>query len=140
MTTINTDNINRVIDRIEREPDHRFDMAQWCGTAACIGGWCEILLHEDAANRMLPSTASNLDAAKDALVKKLDQPVLIDDEQVHEFLGITFDEAEELFYPGAFFQKTKPVALECLRHLRDTGEIDWSRALRVVNQRQMADA
>lgn len=123
---MNIGNINRLIATLEiagndeRFKDYGFSMNVWdsevceeddtsghnCGSAMCIGGYCNAL----SGHREESMSAAAL------------------------FLGI-YDhlDHDELFYPSsedwgwdAFNKATPEHAINVLKHLRDTGKIDWS--------------
>lgn len=118
--TVNVENINKVIETIRGLKPERFDMNVWaetrggwfasperllteCGTCGCIGGWTNALF--DGCGRA---------DARDAL-------------------GLTHEEANALFYPYGLggpdgqWRITRRQAIRVLEHLRDTGEVDWSK-------------
>lgn len=54
---MNRERLTILRDHIATIPAKQFDMADWdCGTAACIGGWCERLWPEDTASESLGLT------------------------------------------------------------------------------------
>lgn len=126
---MNKKNILKVADAIERGRVARkrlgFNMATWaddgkggpatpdrsghnCGTVACIGGWV------DAVRLRTTDACTIMDA---------------DSEGTVEFLGITQDQAANLFFPRGFSggKHTPAQAVRVLRHLAETGEVDWSK-------------
>lgn len=141
----NTENINRLIEAIRTEERAAFNMNWWiikktgdediddyaiprelkdvieahpCGTVACIGGFCNLLVDEPnsyEAHKFDPNSYA-----------------------AHKFLGIPREDADALFYPGdgqgsyqqelskrAYAASPKD-AIRVLEHLRDTGKVDWS--------------
>lgn len=90
----------------------KFNMGYWsCGTVACIGGWADCLWAGEEGWLM---------ATKD-------------------ILDLEHNKAEELFYPGStrnaeheynYEDITPKMAASCIRHLVETGEVDWTRAVR----------
>ena len=58
-----------------------------------------------------------------------------------DYLGISYEQSQDLFYPCSAFQgdekyspiyETNPLkVVPVLEHLRDTGELDWRKALEV---------
>lgn len=118
---MNVGNILKVADAIEQAsvPDLGFNMNVWnaradtwgvtdlsghnCKTVACVGGWtCAVFgFHRH------------------------------DDFEAADALGLTNQEAHLLFYPSgeAAYTATPAQAAACLRHLAETGEVNWPRAL-----------
>jgi hypothetical protein len=109
----------KVRDKIARIDPEQFRMDEWvCGTAACIGGWADLLMHHK----------SEPDA-------DFDSPVPVS--EISWWLGLTPNQKEELFYPltdnyrytcgfpdqGAFI--TRDHAVRVIDHLIKTGEVDW---------------
>jgi hypothetical protein len=104
---VNRDNIQRVINLIESLDPCQFDMHTWgeeCGTPACIGGWTDRLFH-----------AKNIGVT--AVCRTLD---------------ITDEKGFRLFYPTDIeaYNAKPQQAIRALEILRDTGEVDWPRAMR----------
>lgn len=101
---------------IEYAPGERTasEAPHWCGTTLCLAGFAV------AAN--LPYT----------LIENIDQA------RGMRALGITEDQAEDLFVPGYIgteddsptpICETDPErGIKVLEHLRDTGKVDWSVA------------
>lgn len=85
-----------------------------CGTTACIAGWAYALQR--------PRT-------KAATFIKRDVEVHVRADAT-EFLGLTGVEAHKLFVPsdeaGPWRNITPAHAVAVLRHLAETGEVDWS--------------
>jgi hypothetical protein len=118
---MNTDHIRHLADVIERQPHTDlnaptgFCMTNWthnCGTPACIAGWANFV--QDDGDLYLGDISA---AAR--------------------WLGITRSQAGELFAPdenlceedGPLFlwsDITPTHAAAVLRHLADTGCVDWS--------------
>jgi hypothetical protein len=75
-----------------------------CGTIACIAGFAAAMAHPKARLR-----GSEV------------HPI------ARNFLGLTIEEAEQLFVPeGIIYSKvTRFVAADTLEHLGNTGEIQW---------------
>lgn len=121
---MNVENLRIVRDTIALLPPERFNMATWgglqtniyaqlvdqfqlkhdCGTCGCIGGWAQ------------------------ALLSKKGEP---EEFEPRDLLGLTSDEAEELFYPRLpndrlWNSVTIPEAVKVLDHLIETGKVDWS--------------
>lgn len=87
-----------------------FAMDQWCGTACCIAGHIALLLGKPTSN------------------------VEVVHEVAQEWLQLSNAEAEELFIPQNFWEKTERDAAAMLYHFADTceaegGVIDWSVAM-----------
>ena len=103
---MNKKNLKRVIALIEAAPAERTHMLTYqsrsdCGTAYCIGGWAALdaISLGDAGHDEIPVIASR-------------------------HLGITWDEAAKLFV-GKGTEAKKPQVLLTLKHLLNTGKIDW---------------
>lgn len=109
---MNKDNILAVADAIEKHsiPELGFNMRYWretkkadkygtrCGTVACIGGWAETVLKTD---------------------------------DIIEAFGMEDAQYFELCLPGTFTSRgtiTPTQAVRVLRHLAETGIVDWSKA------------
>lgn len=132
--TVNAENILKVADAIERHTISwlGFNMRSWyadekngtgypdqsghkCGTVACVAGWATVVeLGEEAAK-------AAFDAARPD--RKLITMDLLSSPE--EFLGINDEQAEALFY-GADSDEGPDQAVRTLRHLAETGEVDWS--------------
>lgn len=136
---MNTENLDRLIEAIEKENltflghDVIFDMGQWvgyrhkCHTFACIGGHCEIL-------SLSPEQIIVLDEESPSF-GDIYSPYKLSG--VVNFLGISEVEASRLCYMkdfnGDYFvnryeEVDSEHALKVLRHLRETGKVDWSVA------------
>lgn len=123
---MNRENIQKVRDHIAKLPAKRFQMSEWiarrgyaesptldevrhdCGTCACIGGWTLALLSAKRADHFSEDRAADL-------------------------LGLTEDEAAELFRPEGWSAPglyTRPHAVRVLDHLLATGEVDWESTRR----------
>jgi hypothetical protein len=89
----NRENVLAVRDTIAAAPDHHFDIANWfCGSAACIGGWCDRVFN-DGIERDWPHAAANL--------------------------GIEREQAHRLFFGFDGVDVTKPMALQALTDIAD---------------------
>jgi len=120
---VNKKNIDLVIEQIENE-DVPFDMSihQFnCGSPACICGHANALAFKDK-NTKNPTS-------------------LNDDGAACDFLGVSVTEVNFLFYPlrfkihGNYFDPMdddiglqRKLAINTLKHLRDTGTVDWEVA------------
>lgn len=129
---MNRENVLKVADAIEKHsiPDLGFNMAAYltsnepdksghgCGTVACIAGWA----FEVSTNRRPVDWHDDVDGVAAA------------------FFGIDARTAEKLFVPLADVRATffpllhaEPRhAVAVLRHLAETGEVDWSVADKVA--------
>ena len=136
---LNIERLTILRDHIAALDPSRFNMAVWsqsdldalstatlyqmqhnCGTAACIGGWAETLF-------VAKEPTDFIGAGSDTLTI--------------EALGITAEQAEELFFPhyqlseagldASYSQLTQRQAVEVLDHLIETGQVDWPRAVRM---------
>ena len=139
---LNVNRLRDLADFIERLPEGQFDMNEWgdgtavdavahvrefgeaqeCGTPACIAGWAAVLYAGDAVedainNRVaaygLPNTgAATLGLKKDAAKRPPWGPRTL---------------ADELFVPDIdLLAVTQYDAAMVLRHLADTGRVDWT--------------
>lgn len=136
----NIENFNKLIEVLESDyaQDH-FDMRNWitdyggvieyketitCGTAACIGGWCGVI-REAEGEKCSPDSTDTF--AWLGLVAK-------------EYLYLFFPTAEAVLNKKNYEDYisgnlTSPIYLTnpkqvvpVLKHLRDTGELDWNLA------------
>lgn len=116
---MNTDNIRRLADVIEAEPHTDREAASGftmmcffhtCGTPACIAGWADTLSGADDW-----SGATRTDCVEERAAK---------------WLGLAASQAYALFWGGTEIKDLKSVspthAASVLRHLADTGRVDWS--------------
>ena len=111
---MNRERILKVADFLEALPPERFDPDFWfkyqgpsipnertyvrdhpCGTAACIGGWTEILFDPEG----------NGDA--------------------EDLLGLTTEQADALFFDIVEHDPSPAQAAAVLRRLAETGEVVW---------------
>jgi hypothetical protein len=118
---MNTDRIRHLADVIEAQPhttlaaESGFNMNNWthtCGTPACICGWTNYVRTGD------------------------DEGFLGDVSAAAHYLGISGRQAEELFSPEetgedgdnflSWSDITPAHAAAVLRHLAETGRVDWS--------------
>lgn len=138
---VNKENIEKVISLIEIE-NNFFDMGMWgneialsynyaetpppkseytanvCGTPSCIGGWSEAVMKFERG-----------DGINGGLTR--------DQEGVAEWLGLTYDQAEALFYPNSYaneegewvspFYASREDSVKHLRHIIETGEVNWPK-------------
>lgn len=122
MTTLQIDRIRQLADIIQAQPhtpitaESGFNMCNWthtCGTPACIAGWANFVRTDDDGTFLGDMSAAAM------------------------WLGITKSQAEELFAPDEDFEEedgplflwseiTPTHAAAVLRHLADTGRVDWS--------------
>lgn len=113
----NEENIRKVITMIKDEKNH-FDMGTWwnssedvqypknvCGTPACIGGWAEAIMKYEKNIR--------------------DESYLREDE-ISEWLGISDDQGEELFYSSTGMLATRQEAIKHLEYIIANDEVNWS--------------
>lgn len=120
---MNTANITTLANVIENLPPERFNMRSWassqngptptrhevvhsCGTVACIGGWAESLAKPDEVMASVAEPGFRL---------------------AYNWLGITREQAEELFMPDhkPWGHITQAEAVATLRRLAETGEVKW---------------
>lgn len=96
-----------------------------CGTCCCIGGWASMLY--DAEMIALMDAGLSL-AEIDALPTMLEKSF---EDRGRLALGLTEKQAGELFYGGPYAPSsprlTNTVAAKVLRHLAETGEVDWRK-------------
>ena len=116
------DRILALADLIEQQPHTDEDAAEGftmesithdCGTPACIAGWAAW----EASGRQ---SRDLYDIYADV------------EGQAREFLGIGYSEADVLFYPPfpvIYATVTPTEAAATLRHLAETGRVDWSVAI-----------
>lgn len=91
-----------------------------CGTVACIAGWTTFLF--DPRGRL----RSPARASKDAIAANNSSTRTGDfHNTAGDILGLTEIEANELFLPSAFDDPTPAQAAKVLRHLAETGEVEW---------------
>lgn len=85
-----------------------FDMSNWthsCGTPACIGGW----------------------AAWEALDRPSVLPSIFPHGRASSWLDISDEQGDALFIPDIWLSAvTASQAATVLRHLAETGEVDWN--------------
>lgn len=114
---MNIENLDKLITHLEGLPDEKFDIAFWysrngrmvfnyieCKTAACIAGWAAVLAGEEAA--MPPRWAAM------------------------DWLGLSMRKSKGLFMPSGLDEPKnfpRARAIDVLKHLRETGEVDWDR-------------
>lgn len=102
------DRLEMVATRIEHMGPDQFDMGEWwCGTAGCIAGWAEVILHELGHENLKEDTADN-------------------------WLGLDGLTANRLFIPSSadyghgIYLATGAEAARVVRHLILTGRVDCS--------------
>lgn len=107
---MNQKNFDKLIEAIRSEA-HRFDMTIWCeksacGTVACIGGHCLILMGAD----------------EDTSVS-----------EIAEWLGISAGTALALFYPGVtsrWFAITREQAIGAIQNVMEHGAPMWKEVMK----------
>lgn len=133
---VNRENVLRVADAIENHSikwlgfnmqsyaasASRFapDKLNGCGTVACLAGWTKAVLGNVRTERGLLAWERRV-SRKDRGVAKDTAPLL----------GLDDDDASDLFHPDGWWQhenQTPAQAVAVLRHLAETGEVDWSIA------------
>lgn len=133
---MNKQNILRLadaLDNVELAKSHNigFNMATFvstfdidrtehdCGTVACIAGWAVAMFGHNGKPRASPLSAMKLN--------NFPTP----EEHATRTLGLSYVTAQSLFYPGnpRYHQITPKVAAATLRHLAETGVVDWDRHL-----------
>jgi len=110
---VNRASIDELANFIE-STKYAFDMNEpnanpKCGSAGCIGGhaavlWPHVSDREETKNHNVFSW---------------------DEERLAIELGISDDQANELCYPGNYNSITRDMAVQTLRRLALTGEVDW---------------
>jgi hypothetical protein len=88
---------------------YSFNYSKWaskCGTAACIGGWLDLNTGGERSDHF-----SN--------------------PKLPEIIGVPYETAEQLFFDGNRFLEnpTPGQAASCVRHMLETGEVNWRRAM-----------
>ena len=142
----NKENIQSLIELMERIADNeiKFDMQFWivelqnpveeCGTLACIGGFCDMVMRE----KELETQLSLEDLLKEFPITNnlqlednvTDRVTKYDDLDRSVFLGISRGKGQKLFFPERWQSVgdrkiTKDEAIQVLVNLRDTGEVVW---------------
>ena len=138
---MNKENVERLIGYLKSVHDDSFQMARWwwntetqilegglgkvvkpqCGTAACIAGHIALMLGQ--REFLIPPGRVNHEV----------EPRWFTD-LGSEFLGLTRQDAEELFQPGDIADRhgleyiTRVMAIKTLEVLLETGTVDWSHA------------
>ena len=136
---VNVENIGKVIRLLEEVPEDDFYMGDWgsdnfldpvevehmadnscllddCGTPMCIAGWTGVAMARDGFD----------------IIRVIDGKALNLLEVTAVWLGLQKLQKEELFLMMG--STTMPVyvspatAIACLKHLQETGEVDWDRA------------
>lgn len=122
---MNRENILKVADAIESHsiPDLGFNMSLWidrkpgpeddrsghnCGTTACIAGWAVAVMNG-------------------GVIPEVGVPIQDDAEK---YFGLNWTDGEDLFVNWVGKSPTPAEAVIVLRHLAETGEVDWDRALK----------
>lgn len=106
----NTENIDKLIRALKEEDlvyggkSVHFNMNMWleqlsCGTKACMGGHCEIIMRQEGAQRFFTS-------------------------DVGEWLGLDENEIHELFFNWEG-EVDNARAIRVLENLKTTGNVDW---------------
>lgn len=130
----NVENIQRVIDAIEKEYVD-FDMAHWnmqfgrgsCGTTACIGGTANIVQQEDIGT-------ANFRIVLDRHRRRAGIPLDAQSVTAAEYLGITAMQAQELFFcysiGGAYAMIDKRDGIAMLELIKAGRFMSWERYFR----------
>ena len=116
--TINKERFDRVLAWLDAGGDdqYSFDMNYWyrkpegCNTVCCIGGYIAIV------EMGVPDTCEDFPNYSN--------------EVMGNFLGISTEDAEKLFYmvnrEYELQEVTPPIAASVIRHLLETGVVDWN--------------
>jgi hypothetical protein len=124
---MNTDGLNRLIDVLKAVNDSEdsilgFDMnigykdrlstAHDCGSACCIGGWCQKMLIDDGK------------ITKDFINRDLEGAF-------QKVTGSDFDTAHAVCWPeySPAYKASLPAAIHMLEELRDSHIVDWRSAM-----------
>ena len=146
---VNKANVQRVIEAIFAEEQASFDMRGWiaakdllgvrviptlfvtnaqrdeplapCNTAACIGGFCDLLIFEDNFGHA-PANKREIGEFWNSERKSAKGPST---NRVAKFLGIDNSATYDLCFPQFLSRRTKAEAIRVLETLRDTGEVKW---------------
>lgn len=138
---MNVDNILKVADMIAAtmhsgySGEMGFNMQRWiaptanygCGTTACICGWAELAKAQETHGEDFYIRSSRFNAGYEHVDFGAD------------YFGISFSEAYDLFLPKGYysqansrmpyFEEIPPwMAVNVLRRLANTGEVDWRKA------------
>lgn len=121
---MNIERINALADLIEQQPQSLHDdqpgfnmnrFVHHCGTPSCIAGWAAWEALQRPAN--IQETWREGERYRDV------------EDEAREYLGIDAETAGRLFW-GTDGIKLEPITKEqaarVLRHLAQTGEVDWS--------------
>lgn len=127
---MNTNGLNRLIDVLKAVNDSKdcilgFDMnigfkdrlstAHECGSACCIGGWCQKMLIDDGAK------------VKDAVTLE---------GAFQKITGSDYDTAHKVCWPdySPAYQASLPAAIHMLEELRDYRIVDWKTAVELYGK------
>lgn len=124
---VNIENLNALIAHMENAvPDEKFNMANiftsvksgsqverytHCKTAACIAGWAYVVAPVEARRRRTHWLSGHWRTAE-------------------KWLGLTATQADRLFSPSGYWHAEdypRARAIAVLKHLRETGEVNWDR-------------
>jgi len=124
---MNTNGLNRLIDVLKAVNDSEysilgFDMnigyknrnrtAHDCGSACCIGGWCQKMLIDDGMN------------AEDVVNRDLEGAF-------QKITGSDYDTADAVCWPEycPAYRASLPAAIHMLEYLRDSHIVNWQSAI-----------
>lgn len=153
-TEVNQENLSELISFLEKMPEKAFGLDIWynwkgrgaatdpklaidvvrrqsesngehvCGTVACIAGWIDIL---ESSKHKTPRDLGG------------ESPSLFVKYRAANWLGLNGADASGLFMPGELGEPSNPYeipiwhadvtkdqAITVLRHLQETGKVDWS--------------
>lgn len=112
------------------------NVAHTCGTVACLAGWTAQRLSM-RGDQILTLPRTQNDIRKHAVVAYYEHGV---HQLAQKILGLTAKQADQLFTPMDYFYDEEELedvnwadiqpaqAVKVLKHLRDTGEVDWKVA------------
>lgn len=132
---VNRENVLKVADAIEKHSIEwlGFNMDEWaaeagksypdrldsCSTVACLAGWTYVVRYPSTTPEQLLRLSDDFYSGKQRTVLT----------RAETFLELTDRESDDLFRPsgaGAWNKIEPSKAVAVLRHLAETGVIDWS--------------
>jgi hypothetical protein len=123
---MNIENINKIIAKLQEKDTNVLMMSSWCkkirlpssgecGTAACIGGWAQIIMRQEDVNYYSPRAATWMG---------IDYELFLDLCFMRrcDFDHYWFDQEYDI-------PTSKKIGVRALEILRDEGKVDWGRAI-----------